>query len=75
MPVSWLLTVVPLVAAGIGSVMRLSSCSCRLSLDVRIASFVVAMVSVCLAVSKVVSSFSALMRWLQTSLLVTQRVW
>ena len=51
--------------------MRLGSCSCRLSLDVRIAAFAATMVWViCLAVSKVVSSFSALlMRGLQTSLL------
>ena len=55
------------VAAGIGCVMRLSSCSCRLSLDVRFAVFAAAMVWVYLAVSKVVSSFSALMIWLQTS--------
>ena len=48
---------VPLVAAGIGSVMRLSSCSCRLLLDVRIAAFTGAMVWECLADSKVVSSF------------------
>ena len=50
-----------LVAAGIGSVILLSSYSCRLSLEVRIAPFAGAMVWVCLAVSKVASSFSALM--------------
>ena len=33
-----------LVAAGIGAVMRLSSCSCRQSLNVRIADVAVAMV-------------------------------
>ena len=55
--VSWLLRMVRLVADGIGS------------LNARIAVFAAAMVWVCLAVSKVVSSFSALMRWLQTSLL------
>ena len=48
------------VAAGIGIVMRL---------DVRIAAVAAAMVWVCLTVSKVVSSFSALMRWRQTFLL------
>ena len=62
LPVSWLLRMVRLVAAGIRSVMRLSSCSCGLSLDVRIAAFAAAVVCVCLAFSKVVSSFSALMR-------------
>ena len=36
LPVSWLLKIVRLVAAGIGSVMRLSSSSCRQSLDVRV---------------------------------------
>ena len=56
-----------MVAPGIGSVMRLSSSSCRLSLDVRITAFDVAMVLACLAVSKVVSIYSALMRWLHTS--------
>ena len=60
---------VRLVATGIGSVMRLSSCSSRLSLDVRIAAFAAAMGWVCLAVSKDVSSSSALMRWLQTCFL------
>ena len=39
------------------------------NLAVRIAAFAAAMIRVCVAVSKVVSSFSALMRWLQTSLL------
>ena len=70
MPVSWLLRMVRLLVAGDGYVKRLNSCSCRQSLDVRIADFVAAMVWVCLAISKAVSSFSALMRWLQTSLLV-----
>ena len=60
--------VVRLAAPGIGAVIRLSSCSCRLSLVVRIAAFA-AMVWVCLAVSKVVSSFRALMRWQKSFLL------
>ena len=69
-PVSWLLRMVRLVFAGIKSVMCLSSCSCRLSLDILSAASAT-MVWVCLAISKkVVSSFSALLRWLQTSLLV-----
>ena len=37
LPVFWLLRMMLKVAAGIGSVMHLSSSSCRLSLDVRIA--------------------------------------
>ena len=49
--VSWFLRMVRLVAAGIGFVMRLSSRSCRNSLDVRIAAFAAAVVWVCLAVS------------------------
>ena len=42
LPVSWLLRMVRLF--GIRSVMRLSSCSCRLYLDVRFAAFAAAMV-------------------------------
>ena len=61
---------VRLVAAGVGAVMRLSSCSYRQPLDVRIADVAVAMVWECLAVSKVVSSIRALMRWLQTSFML-----
>ena len=55
--------------AGIGSVMRLSSRSCRRLLDVRIAALAAAMVWVCSAVSKVALPFSSMMIWLQTSLL------
>ena len=44
--------------------MRLSSCVKRLSLDVRSAAIAAAMVWGCLADSKVVSYFSALMRWI-----------
>ena len=40
------------------------------SMDLRIAALAAAMIWVCLAVSKVVSFFSAPMRWLQASLLV-----
>ena len=47
------------VAAGFSSVLRLNSCSCRQSLDVGIAAFAAATVRACLAVSKVVSSLSA----------------
>ena len=36
LPFSWVLRMVRLVAAGIGSVMRISSCSYRLSVDVRV---------------------------------------
>ena len=43
--VSWLLSMVSLVAAGNGSVMRLSTYSCRLILDVRIDGFVLAILS------------------------------
>ena len=70
MPVSWLLIIVRLVAVGIGFVMDLSSCSYTLSLDIRIAVIAAAMVWLYLADSKVVSSFSELMSWLQTSILV-----
>ena len=50
---------VRLAAAGIGSVRRLSSFSCRLSLDARIAAFAAVVVWVCLAVS----AFAAVMVW------------
>ena len=50
---------VRLAAAGIGSVRRLSSFSCRLSLDARIAAFAAVVVWVCLAVS----AFAAGMVW------------
>ena len=43
---------VRVVATGIGSVMRLSYCLCRQSLNVRIAAFAAAMVSVRLAVER-----------------------
>ena len=51
LPVSWLLRMMLFVAVGMGSEMRLSSCSFRQSLDARIAA---AIVRVCLAVSNVV---------------------
>ena len=41
----------------------------QVTLDVRIATFAIGKVWVCLAVSKVVSSFRELMRWMQTPLL------